>query len=160
MFSIIVALDKNNLIGKENSLIWHIPADLKRFKELTSGHKIIMGRKTFESLPKILPNREHLILTKNKHLVINNPQVKIYTDAIELIKKYSNCDEEIFVIGGGEIYSLLLPYTKKLYVTEILDEFTGDTYFPKIDTNEWITIFNSDYMEFNNIKFKYKIYIK
>ncbi|MPQ44512.1 dihydrofolate reductase [Clostridium tarantellae] len=160
MFSIIVALDNNNLIGKNNSLIWHIPDDLKRFKEITNGHKIIMGRKTFESLPKVLPNRKHIIITRNKNFNIIHDDVEILNDIQPLINKYYKCKEEIFIIGGGEIYSLFLPYAKKLYITKILNEFNGDVYFPKINISQWMNIYSSKIMYYNELKFIYKTYKK
>lgn len=136
MLSIIVAIANNNVIGKDNKLIWHLPEDLKRFKSLTSGKTIIMGRKTFESLGRVLPNRKHIILTRNKMLKIENQDVKVITDFND-IEKYINSNEECFVIGGASIYKLLMPFTKKMYVTKIDEEFEADTYFPKIDENDW-----------------------
>lgn len=100
MLSIIVAIAKNNVIGKDNKLIWHISEDLKRFKSITSGKSMIMGRKTFESLPGILPNREHIILTRDKNFKVDSDKVKVVNDLDTLIEKYSNCEDEVFVIGG------------------------------------------------------------
>ena len=139
MLSIIVAKAKNNVIGKDNQLIWHIPDDLKRFKSLTTGHTIIMGRKTFESLGKVLPNRFHVVLTRDKNLKIDNENVKVIND-ISQLEKYINNDVENFVIGGESIYKLLLPVSKKLYITQLDMDFEGDTYFPNIDKNEWKVI--------------------
>ena len=136
MLSIIVAKAKNNIIGKDNSLIWHISDDLKRFKKFTTGHTIIMGRKTFESLGRVLPNRHHIILCNDKNMEINNENVEILSD-IKLLDKYINDNEEHFVIGGATIYNLLMPYCKKMYITEIEKEFDGDVSFPKINLNEW-----------------------
>ncbi len=136
MLSIIVAIAKNNAIGKDNKLIWHLPEDLKRFKELTTGKTIIMGRKTFESLGRVLPNRKHIVITRNKDLKIENEMVECITDTKEL-EQYINSKEELFVIGGATIYKMLMPYTKKMYITKIDDEFEADTYFPVIDEKEW-----------------------
>ncbi len=136
MLSIIVAISKNNVIGKDNKLIWHLPADLKRFKELTTGKTIIMGRKTFESLGRVLPNRKHIVLTQNKEWKIDDCNVKIISSIKELENEIEE-EKENFVIGGATIYKLLMPYTKKMYVTKIEEEFEGDTYFPEIDENEW-----------------------
>ena len=136
MLSIIVAVAKNNVIGKDNKLIWHLPEDLKRFKELTIGHNIIMGRKTFESLGKILPNRKHIILCNDMEMNINNENVEILED-ISMLKKYIDSEEENFIIGGGTIYKILLPYAKKIYLTKIHEEFDGDVYFPEIKQEEW-----------------------
>lgn len=136
MLSIIVAIAKNNAIGKDNKLIWHLPEDLKRFKELTTGRTIIMGRKTFESLGRVLPNRKHIVITRNKDLKIQNEMVECITDTKEL-EQYINSKEELFVIGGATIYKMLMPYTKKMYITKIDEEFEADTYFPVIDEKEW-----------------------
>lgn len=136
MLSIIVAIANNNVIGKDNKLIWHLPEDLKRFKELTTGKTIIMGRKTFESLGRVLPNRMHIVITRNKDLKIESDMVHIITDTNEL-EQYINSKEEAFVIGGGAIYTMLMPYAEKLYITKINENFAGDTYFPEIDEKEW-----------------------
>ena len=136
MLSIIVAKAKNNIIGKNNKLIWNISDDLKRFKKITKNHTIIMGRKTFESLGRVLPNRKHVVLTHNLDFEINNENVEI-VNSIHDLDKYINSKEECFVIGGGLIYNLLLPYTQKLYITEIYEEFSGDTFFPKINQDDW-----------------------
>ena len=136
MLSIIVAKAKNNIIGKDNALIWHLPEDLKRFKRLTTGHTIIMGRKTFESLGRVLPNRYHVILTNNTKWKVDNENVEVINDITKL-STYIESDEESFVIGGGAIYKLLMPYCKKMYITEINTEFEGDVKFPEIDKNIW-----------------------
>ena len=136
MLSIIVAIAENNVIGKDNQLIWHLPEDLKRFKQLTTGHTIIMGRKTFESLGRVLPNRKHVILCNDAVLNIDDENVEVLP-SIDLLDKYINSDEEHFVIGGATMYKLLMPYCKKMYITEIDEEFDGDVSFPEIDLNEW-----------------------
>ncbi|AQS12134.1 dihydrofolate reductase [Clostridium saccharobutylicum] len=144
MLSIIVAIAKNNVIGKDNKLIWHISEDLKRFKSITSGKSMIMGRKTFESLPGILPNREHIILTRDKNFKVDSDKVKVVNNLDTLIEKYSNCEDEVFVIGGAEIYKQLLPYAHKLYLTKIDTDFEGDTYFPQINYDEFKSEFTSE----------------
>ena len=121
MLSIIVAKASNNVIGKNNSLIWHLPEDLKRFKALTTGHTIIMGRKTFESLGRILPNRKHVILCNDMKMDINDDRVEVLED-ISMLDKYINSEEENFIIGGATIYRLLMPYANKMYITEINQE--------------------------------------
>lgn len=131
MLSIIVAIARNNVIGKDNKLIWHLPEDLKRFKELTTGKTIIMGKNTFISLGRVLPNRKHIVLTRDKEYKIDNEQVELVHE-IEDIKKYIDDSEEHFVIGGAAIYNLLMKYATKMYVTKINKKFEGDTYFPKI----------------------------
>lgn len=136
MLSIIVAIANNNVIGKDNKLIWHLPEDLKRFKTLTTGHTIIMGRKTFESLGRVLPNRKHIVLCKSGNLKIDNENVKVISD-ISALEPYIQSEEENFVIGGGQIYNMLMPYATKLYITKIYQDFQGDTYFPEIDLQKW-----------------------
>lgn len=136
MLSIIVAVAKNNVIGKNNQLIWHLPEDLKRFKEITSGHTIIMGRKTFESLGRVLPNRKHIVLCNDADLKICDENVTIVDD-INKLEKYINEEEENFIIGGATIYKLLLPKADKLYITKINQEFDGDVYFPEISEENW-----------------------
>ena len=139
MLSIIVAKAKNNIIGKDNALIWHLPEDLKRFKRLTTGHTIIMGRKTFESLGRILPNRHHIILCNDAEMNIDNENVEILED-ISMLDKYVKDSEEHFVIGGATMYRLLMPMCTKMYITEIDKEFDGDVSFPEINLNEWKAI--------------------
>ena len=136
MLSIIVAKASNNIIGKNNALIWHLPEDLKRFKKLTTGHTIIMGRRTFESLGRILPNRKHVILCNDMTMNINDERVEILDD-ISKLDKYINSAEENFIIGGATIYKLLMPYANKMYITEINQEFDGDVSFPEINKEEW-----------------------
>ena len=136
MLSIIVAIANNNVIGKDNKLIWKLPEDLKRFKAITSGKTIIMGRKTFESLGRVLPNRFHIVLTKNENYKFEHEQVKIIYNTDEL-KPYIDSEEECFVIGGEAIYKMLMPLSKKLYITKLYEDFEGDTFFPEVDENVW-----------------------
>ena len=136
MLSTIVAIANNNVIGKDNKLIWHLPEDLKRVKQITTGKNIIMGRKTFESLGRVLPNRKHIILCNDMEMDIDNENVEILDD-ISKLDKYINSDEENFVIGGATIYKLLMPYVNKLYITKINEDFVGDVYFPEIKEEEW-----------------------
>ena len=136
MLSIIVAVSDNNVIVKNNKNIWHLPEDLKRFKELTTGHTIIMGRKTFESLGRVLPNRKHIVITRDTNYNVDNPNVKIVNN-IEDIENYIESDEESFVIGGAIIYRQLMDKVDKMYVTRIHEKFDGDAYFPIINEQEW-----------------------
>ena len=163
MLSIIVAKAKNNIIGKDNKLLWHLPDDLKRFKELTTGHNIIMGRKTFESLGRVLPNRKHIVFTQNPDFKIDDENVQIVHSMLE-IQEYIESKEENFVIGGAMIYNLLMPYVTKMYVTEIDKDFDGDTFFPKINTEIWKEVsrekgqnddkndFDYDYVTYERVK--------
>ncbi|MDO4534846.1 MAG: dihydrofolate reductase [Clostridium perfringens] len=156
MFSIIAAHSQNLVIGNNNSLIWNLPSDLKRFKSLTTGKTIIMGRKTFESLPNLLPNRFHIVLTKNPNNFKNQKDVIFTNNLNEIISKLKNSKEEVFVIGGGDIYKIFLEYTSKIYITEVLKEFKGDTYFPKVNYSLWEKNYESKTFEENNTKFKFK----
>ena len=132
--SIIVARARNGVIGKDNQLIWHLSDDLKRFKTLTMGHLIVMGRKTFESLPKVLPGRVHYVLTGNPDY--QAPEgVLLFHDVKELLAALPA--GESFVIGGEHMYRELLPYADTMYITEIEEDFEGDAYFPRFDPLEW-----------------------
>lgn len=144
MLSLIVAIAENNVIGKDNKLIWHISEDLKRFKSITSGNAMLMGRKTFESLPGVLPGRKHIIITRDHKYTIDSEQVSVINDLDSFIRTYENSDDEIFVIGGAEIYKQLLPHCKKLYLTKVHQSFEGDTYFPEIDYSKYDTEYSSD----------------
>lgn len=134
MLSILVAADEANGIGKDNRLIWHIPDDLKRFKALTMGRKIIMGRKTYESIGRPLPGRENIVVSRTADLQIPGcTVVNTIEQAVALILP----DEEAFVIGGSEIYRQLLPQCKRLYLTRVHHSFEADAFFPEIDDN-WL----------------------
>ncbi|MGL5615932.1 MAG: dihydrofolate reductase [Sarcina sp.] len=160
MFSIIVAHSSNLVIGRENKIPWFLPTDLKRFKELTTGHKILMGRKTFYSLPKVLPNRQHIVLSRNKNLIIDDENVFILNDIKKFIIENKDSREEIFIIGGEEIYNLFAPYCKKFYITELLESFNGDAFFPDLIFKDYNLTFKSNLIKENNIEFLYKNYEK
>ena len=134
LLTMIAAAAENNALGKNNDLIWHISEDLKRFKRLTSGHAIIMGRKTFESMPKALPNRTNIVLTNKKDYQSEGATV-VHTleDALALVKD----DSQPFIIGGGEIYRLFMPYCDRIELTRVHQNFEADVFFPKIDLNQW-----------------------
>lgn len=138
MLSMIVAADLKNVIGNKNQLPWHLPADLQHFKQITEGHTIIMGRKTFESFPKgPLPNRKHLVLTRDKNWTYNHPDVlPIYDKNLIITNNMVTDDKEHFVIGGSEIFKLFMPYTRSIHLTKIMGEFEGDTYLPPLE-GEW-----------------------
>jgi len=136
MLSIIVAIAENNAIGKDNDLIWYISDDLKRFKRLTTGHTILMGRKTYESLPNgALPKRENIVITHDKNLHLEKCTMVYSID--DVIKNYADSFEEVFVIGGGSIYEKLLPHAQKLYLTKVHASFDADVFFPEIYPSEW-----------------------
>ena len=133
--TIIVAAAENNAIGLGNKLIWHLSDDLKRFKALTNGHHIIMGRKTFESFPKPLPNRTHVVITRQGDY--NAPQGVIVVNSLEDALDASKNDSQPFIIGGGQIYKQAMTLADKIELTRVHENFDADTYFPEIDTSVW-----------------------
>ncbi|MBT8253650.1 MAG: dihydrofolate reductase [Bacteroidia bacterium] len=134
--TIIVAAGENNEIGKDNKLIWHLKDDLKRFKKLTSDHHIIMGRKTFESFPKPLPNRTHIVITRQGDYAV--PQGVLVVNSLEEALEAAGNDSQPFVIGGGEIYRQAITLADKIELTRVHSQFeNADTFFPKIDTSVW-----------------------
>lgn len=138
MTTIIAAVAENNALGKDNQLLWHLPDDFKRFKTLTSGHYIIMGRKTFESFPKPLPNRTHVIISRQKDY---QPEGCIVVDSLEKAIEVCPREEDIFVIGGGQIYKQSIAIADKVDITRVHHSFEADTYFPEIDLKEWQLVF-------------------
>ena len=134
--SIIVAVASDGAIGRANDLLWHLPADLKRFKELTTGHTILMGRKTFESLPRgPLPTRRNIILSRS---LPAQPGAEVYPTIQQALEACAS-DEEVFIIGGGEIYRQLLPNTEQIYLTRVQASFPdAEVFFPELDSTEWI----------------------
>lgn len=156
-YSIIAAIGKNRELGKDNDLIWHLPNDLKFFKEITNNHTIIMGRNTFESLPKMLPNRKHIVLTSRDGLP---KEVETYKEIKEILEKYKDTNEEIFIIGGASIYLQFLEYSDKLYLTEIDDEdINASVYFPEFDKNDYEMQYLKENID-NGISYKHMLYIK
>jgi dihydrofolate reductase len=158
MISIIVAVSEDYGIGKDNELLWHIPDDLKRFKNLTYGQSVIMGKKTWESLPKKpLPGRKNIVLTDDPHECIDC-SITAYSikDALGKCGK----DEEIFIIGGGSIYKQFLPFADRLYVTHVHKKAPADTFFPEIDALIWESIEKEEHEEDgkDNPSYTYTIY--
>lgn len=136
MLSLIVAMDKNRVIGINNEMPWHLPNDLQYFKETTTGHTIVMGRKTFESLGRVLPNRKHIVLTRSQQEFPEEVLVLHHIDELlQYIKNHPN--EKVFLIGGGDLFQQMLPYVDKMFITEIDERFDGDIYFPSFDPSEW-----------------------
>lgn len=134
MIIMIAAAAENNALGKDNKIVWHLPNDFKRFKSLTSGHHIIMGRKTFESLQKPLPNRKHIIITRQKDYQAEDC---IVVDSMEKALNACPKNQDSFIIGGGEIYKIGLPFTDKIELTRVHHNFEADAYFPEINEKEW-----------------------
>lgn len=138
MISLLVAMDKNQLIGKDNDLPWRLPADLAYFKRVTMGHPIIMGRKTYDSIGRPLPGRENIIVTRDTSYKAEG--CKVIHSIEEIVKMNQQTDQELFVIGGAEIFKEILPHSDRLYITEINEGFDGDTYFPTFDKAKWKVI--------------------
>ena len=135
MISFLVAMDKNRVMGIDNRLPWRLPADVKFFKEVTMGHPVVMGRKTYDSIGKPLPGRENIILTRN---VDYQPEgCKVIHTVEESIEYMKNKNDEVFVIGGAQLFKELFPVADRLYITEIHHEFEGDTFFPEFEESEW-----------------------
>lgn len=130
----IAAAAQNRALGKDNQLVWHLPNDFKRFKNLTTAHHIIMGRKTFESFPKPLPNRTHIIITRQKNY---QAEGCIVVDSIEKAIEKCPKNEDAFIIGGGEIYQLAMPFSDKIELTVVHHTFEADAFFPEIKLEEW-----------------------
>jgi dihydrofolate reductase len=161
MISIIAAISENNAIGKDNKLLWHLPEDLRRFKELTTGKVIVMGQKTFESLPiKPLPNRTSLVITDDRKFK-HEGVVKSYSieTAVKRAKKLAKKGEEIFIIGGGSIYKQFMEIADKLYITEVKLSFEdADTFFPSINKKKWNLTFDSGLQHRPDIEYRFKEY--
>jgi len=156
--SIIVAIADNNAIGKDNQLLWHLSEDLKRFKQLTTHHTIVMGKKTFESLPiKPLPNRRSIVITDDL-----NEKIEGCLMAYSIEDAVNKCDEtqENFIIGGGSIYKQFMPITNKLYLTKVHKDFDADTFYPEIDFSEWEIIESQENLfdEKSELNYSYLIY--
>lgn len=152
MLTIIAAVAKNNALGKNNDLIWHLPADLKRFKEITLGHHIIMGRKTFESLGKPLPNRTTIIITRNPDYVV--PGCIVVNELEEAIEAATE-DENPFILGGAEIYRQAMPFADILDLTLVHETFDADVFFPVIDMSKWAEISRQDFKADEKNKYDY-----
>lgn len=132
--TLIAAAGENNELGKDSDLVWHLPDDFKRFKRLTTGHAIIMGRKTFETFPDLLPNRRHIIITRKENY---HPEGATVVHSLEEALEAAKDDEQPFVIGGGEIYKLSMEKADSIELTRVHGTFDADTYFPELDENKW-----------------------
>lgn len=134
--AIVVAIGQDRAIGQGNSLLWHLPADLKRFKALTTGHTILMGRKTFDSLPKgALPNRRNVVISRQS---LTLPGAEVYASIEEALRALSSVEGEVYVIGGGEIYRQLLPQTSRIYLTRVAASYPeADVFFPELNDQDW-----------------------
>nr|WP_294936822.1 dihydrofolate reductase [uncultured Flavobacterium sp.] len=135
MITLIAAAAENNALGKDNQMIWHLPDDFKRFRQLTTGHYIIMGRKTFESFPKPLPNRTHVIITRQKDYAV--PEGCIVVDSLKKAIEVCPKNEAVFIIGGGEIYQQSMAIGDKIELTKVFASPEADTFFPEINNTDW-----------------------
>lgn len=150
ILSIVVAMTNQNIIGAKNSLPWYLPEDLKKFRKITTGHAMIMGRKTFESLPKVLPEREHYVITRNsdykktndrarqsEHVFVVSDPASAIKQIEERLKTKGDIPDEVFIIGGGQIFSQMMPFTSKMYITLVKQNIKGDTFFPEFNNSKW-----------------------
>lgn len=159
MITMIAAAGEHNELGLENDLVWHLPDDFKRFKQLTTGHHIIMGRKTFESFPKPLPNRVHIVITRNKNY---QKEGAVVVSSMEEALKKAAGDPQPFIIGGGEIYALGMPFAHKIELTRVHGTFKADTFFPTIHLTDWKLI-EEEYHEKDDkhdYPFTYQTYLR
>ncbi len=159
MIIMIAAAAENQALGKDNKLVWHLPNDFKRFKNLTSGHHIIMGRKTFESFPKPLPNRTHIVISRQQNY---SPEGCIVVNSIEKAIEICPKEDDSYIIGGGEIYNLALPLSDKIELTVVHHSFEADAFFPDINKDEWELI-NSEFQpkdETHQYDFTFETYIR
>jgi dihydrofolate reductase len=161
IISFVVAADKNNLIGKDNQLPWHLPADLRFFKNLTTGHCIIMGRKTFDSLGRLLPNRSHVVITRSKdYAPLGAYVVHSIEDAVKSCS--ARGEEEVFIIGGAEIFKQAMNIADRIYLTRIHHAFEGDTWLPEFKAEEWGLVKKEDFQpdEKNIYAYSFCVYEK
>lgn len=155
--SLIVAIAQNNVIGVNNTLPWHLPEDLKRFRALTMGHHIIMGRKTFESLGRLLPGRTTVIVTRNPKFSVEGA---IVVHSLDAAIKACGDDAEAFLIGGAELYEQGMQYAQKLYMTEIDLAVDGDAFFPQWDHQIWLEASREQHLSENGLSYCYVTYVK
>lgn len=152
ILSIIVASAENLVIGRDNGLIWHMSADLKHFKQLTTGHTIIMGRRTFESIGRALPNRRNVVITRNKDYQADGCEI---AESVEEALKMVETEDEVFIIGGGSIYRESWERADRLYLTWVHVEVEGDTFIPAIDSDKWEVICRQDFKADEKNEFDY-----
>ena len=149
---IVVAVSENNAIGKNNQLLWHMPTDLKHFKSITSGGTVVMGRKTFDSVGRPLPNRRNIVITRQKNLEIDGVEV---VNSLDSALELASGEEKIFIVGGAEIYKEALPLTHKIELTRVHQEFDADAFFPELDNETWKEVWKEDHLPDEKNKFAY-----
>lgn len=141
ILTIVVAISENRAIGKDNKLLWHLPKDLKHFKDITTGHTVIMGRKTYDSVGRPLPNRRNIIITR-QDITINGCEV---VNSLEAAIALCEDEEEVFIVGGAEIYRQAIKLTDRIYLTVVHQRFEADSFFPQIDTKDWKEVYREDH---------------
>jgi dihydrofolate reductase len=151
--SIIVAMASNRIIGDKGLMPWHLSADLKKFRKITTGFPIIMGRKTYQSIGKPLPNRTNIIISHNTDYSPDG--CLVFNDLTSAVTHACQLAEQVFVIGGSMLYETLLPVANTLYITQIHQEFAGDTWFPAFDSNEWLEVAREDIHDDTSVAFDY-----
>ena len=172
MISLIAAVGEGNELGYKGGLIWNLPADLKYFKEVTGGHTVLMGHKTFSSLPRLLPGRKHIVLTRDENALLQEaaakpagaerPEVVPISELFEFVDKYKGTAYELFVIGGGSIYKLLISDADKIYLTEIEAGFPeADVYFPEFDKSKFRRkVIKKERDEDNDLNYSFVVYTR
>jgi len=161
MINIIVAMSSNFVIGKNNDLPWHLPTDMKYFKDTTKGHVVVMGRKCWESIPekfRPLPNRKNVVMTRDSNYVANGAIVS--HDLEYILKSHENSHEQVFIIGGAELYREAFKYAHRLYLTQIFHEVEGDIFLDGLQSKDWCLIEGSEIHEENALKFRFELYEK
>ena len=155
----IVAMDRNRVIGKENDIPWRIPRDWEYVKETTKGYPLIIGRRNFESIGRVLPERRNIILTRDPDFFFKGCEV---THSIQEVFELCKDEKEIFIFGGEEVYKSFLPYAEKMHITKIHHEFQGDTYFPEVDFSEWVEVSVEEGIqdEKNPYSYSFHVYVK
>ncbi|PLX65740.1 MAG: dihydrofolate reductase [Denitrovibrio sp.] len=148
--ALIVAMTKSRVIGKGNSMPWHLPDDLKLFKAKTSGHIIAMGRKTYESIGRPLPNRENFVISRSAESIEG---CRVFHSAAECIEAAKDYDKKLFFIGGGQIYAEAVSFVDEMHISYVKNEFDGDTYFPDFDLNEWEVAETVDHEDFTYVRY-------
>ncbi|MEH7500510.1 dihydrofolate reductase [Neobacillus drentensis] len=157
MISFIVAMDENRVIGKDNQLPWRLPEDLKFFKRVTMGHPIAMGRKTHESIGRVLPGRENIVITRQADYLSEG--CTVFHSVEDFVKDSKNKSDEIFIIGGAEIFKETFAYSDRLYITLIHEEFAGDTFFPEYDLSKWKLVSSEKGIKDDNNPYDYEFLI-
>lgn len=161
MINIIVAMSTNFVIGKENGLPWHLPTDMKYFKETTNGHTVVMGRKCWESIPekfRPLSNRNNIVMSRDKNYDANGATVS--DDLEHILISHENSDKQVFIIGGAELYKEAFKYATKVYLTQIYANIEGDIYLEGLETGKWCLKEGSEVYEENGLKFRFELYEK